>query len=336
MLDSNPTTAITETRSWTNDTSASFRQRWTPRTAVQMDYGFNKRAYKTAIAFDSRTHRGGVGYERLFGRSTGIRGSYRYSDMVALDFEGRPRPVQSHAADLGFSYGRNLSRTRRVSFSGGAGAEYVDAILEATREGFTYWVPSGYSTALLDLGRSWTILANYRRGVSMLQGLTPRPSSQTGKPECWRFYRAPNRRDGYGCFLERAGWAGRVRWREGSELLGNRTVRFAVTQWWSAVFTTLVTIPVDHRRVARLVWLRKWIGPPYVSDCPDPSSCRRQLSVTEEAIFPPRFCAHGLASSRFHRSAVCGVLFSHSDSVVEAAQPISIGDADSSRTSAGA
>jgi hypothetical protein len=237
LLDSNPTTAITETRSWTNDTGVSFRQRWTPRTAVQMDYGFNKRAYKDAVAFESHTHRGGVGYEHMFGRSTGVRGSYRYSDLIALDFEGRPRPVQRHAADFGFSYGRNLSRTRRVSFSGGAGAEYLDTLLDATRERFTYWVPSGYSTVQLDLGRSWTVLANYRRGISMLQGLTPRPFVTDGANLSVGGFIAPGT-DATLSAASSSGQAGGQGDMAGRFMSYSVTgqVRFAVTRWWSAVF----------------------------------------------------------------------------------------------------
>jgi hypothetical protein len=172
-LESNPTTEIGQIRSWTSDTSAFLSQRWTSRGEFQANYGFNKRAYETDAGFDSSTHTAGAGYEHSIGRSTRIRGSYRHSNVRSLDFQNNLRPLMDHTAELGFHFGRNVTRTRQIAFSAGAGATYVDTLNESTKQSLTYWTPAGYANAQMDVGRSWVISANYRRGISMLQGLSP-------------------------------------------------------------------------------------------------------------------------------------------------------------------
>jgi hypothetical protein len=233
---SGPTSAIAETRSWNNDTGVSLRQRRSPRTTISMDYDFNKRVYETGIGFDNRTHRAILGYDHSFGRSTGVRATYRYSDMVSFDLGGRPLPVDSHMADLGFSYAHNFSRTRRISLSGGAGAEHVETINNTTRQGLTYWVPSGYSTAQVDLGRTWTILANYRRSLSMLQGLTPQAFVTDGIDVNLGGFIAPGT-DVAVMVASSNGYAGGQGAGAGQSRNYSATgqVRFAVTEWWSAV-----------------------------------------------------------------------------------------------------
>jgi hypothetical protein len=236
-FDSNPTNGIAESRSWTSDTAVSISHRWTQRTGIQVDYGFNKRANKGGAAFDSRTHAGGVAYDRSFSRSTGLRASYRRSNIRSIDFENNVRPVQDDTADLGLRYGRDLSRTRRVSFSAGAGAAHVDTVDEVTREGLTYWAPSGYTTAQFDLGRSWAILGNYRRGVSVLQGLTPQPFvTDATNLSVGGFLAA-----GTDATLTAGSSSGQTGGqRDLSGRFRSYTVtgqlRFAITQWWSAVF----------------------------------------------------------------------------------------------------
>ena len=92
LLDSNPTTAITETRSWTNDTAFVSAQRRTLNGRGPDRLRFNKRAYKTRSAFDS-ARIGEVTYELCLAFYWCSRGSYRYSDVVALDFHRQPAPV---------------------------------------------------------------------------------------------------------------------------------------------------------------------------------------------------------------------------------------------------
>ena len=79
--------------------------------------------------------------------------------------------MKDHTFALGFNYGRNVSRTRRVQLSAGAGPAYVDTIELSGQQPSRFWGPTGYGTATIDLGReSWTLEVRYRRAVSVLYG----------------------------------------------------------------------------------------------------------------------------------------------------------------------
>jgi hypothetical protein len=76
---------------------------------------------------------------------------------------------------VGFRYGRNLSRTRRLSVTFGGGTVHVDTKNNLTFAPLTYWTPTAYASARFDFARSWALMSDYRRGVSVLQGLRPLP-----------------------------------------------------------------------------------------------------------------------------------------------------------------
>ena len=58
--------------------------------------------------------------------------------------------------------------------------------------------------------------------------------------------------------------------------------------------------------------------------------------ATWKKVFTARFCSHGVASAVVRGCTFRGVRFCHVDRVVEVSQPVSIGDADSGRSAAGA
>jgi hypothetical protein len=62
-----------------------------------------------------------------------------------------------------------------MSLSGGGGATYIDVVDNVTGNVSAYWTPSAYATARIDIGRSWNLAADARRGVTVLQGITPDP-----------------------------------------------------------------------------------------------------------------------------------------------------------------
>ena len=80
--------------------------------------------------------------------------------------------MNDHAAELGYQHERQVSRTRRWSFSFGAGATHVETLRHLTHEPWIYVVPSGYGSTRIDIGRSWNVSADYRRSVTVLEGLT--------------------------------------------------------------------------------------------------------------------------------------------------------------------
>ncbi len=176
-LDSSPTRRLSEIRSLSLNTRATVRQRWTRRTSTEFSYGFDDRNYEEGPAFDSRRHSGGLSFDRTIGRSSGVRATYRYSDYESTDVDADSGrfPIQSHTTHVGFVYGKDLSRTRRLEISGGAGPTYTETISRLTREPRQFWAPSAYGGVNVDVGQAWTLYANYRRAISVLEGTTPEP-----------------------------------------------------------------------------------------------------------------------------------------------------------------
>jgi hypothetical protein len=77
--------------------------------------------------------------------------------------------MQSHNAEVGFRNERRLSPTRRMHFGASIGATYTEnpALLEVNRENTS---GTGGASFGIDLGRSWVLGADYRRGVQFYEG----------------------------------------------------------------------------------------------------------------------------------------------------------------------
>jgi hypothetical protein len=173
--DSNPTSALTETRSWTVNTSSGLTHRWTRRTKMDLGFSFNKQSYVQQRAFDSRAVAGSFALERLLNLTTSVRGAYRPSDTQYTQLDGNTLPLRTQTMEVGISYRRRLSPTRQIVFTGGGGPLHVSTLSPFTRVPGEFWRPSGYGTARLDFSRSWSVAADYRRSVTVLQGINPDP-----------------------------------------------------------------------------------------------------------------------------------------------------------------
>jgi hypothetical protein len=162
--DASPIDPFTKNRSLSLTTRASLNRRWTRRTTMDLSYNFNDRIYDGGPAFDSRGHVATLAVSRSLGRASGVKASYRYSTFESAGAGGDPLAFEDQTVDVGWQYGKDLSRTRRIELSVGAGAVRQES-----------WGPSGYGTASVDVGRTWTLTTYYRRGVSVLQGVSARP-----------------------------------------------------------------------------------------------------------------------------------------------------------------
>jgi hypothetical protein len=77
--------------------------------------------------------------------------------------------------ELGYQYERVFRRGRRVSIGFGAGATYLTTTTQPPSTPVSYAMPSGYGRAQFDAGASWSVRGDYRRAVSVLEGLTVEP-----------------------------------------------------------------------------------------------------------------------------------------------------------------
>jgi hypothetical protein len=140
---------------------------------MNLEYLFGKQTYTHGIGFDSKTQAGSIGLNQSIGRAVAIRATYQHSDNEFILLDRGRQPLLTRTVNLGLQYQRHMSRTRQISFSGDAGAMDVDTVAPLTRRPVHFWGPSGAGTVRLDVGRSWRLAGDYRRSISVLQGVAP-------------------------------------------------------------------------------------------------------------------------------------------------------------------
>jgi hypothetical protein len=173
--DVNPTNAISERRSKSLYASTSVGHRWTRKTRTDFSVSFNKTTFD-GIAFDRQALAGAVSFEHSIGRTLGVVAAYRPSNSNFIDEPGGELPVISHTLDVGLNYRRRFTRTRALTWSFGAGPQRLTIGDAGSRVRIDdYWASSGYATMRWDIGRSWSVAGDYRRSVSVLEGVSPDP-----------------------------------------------------------------------------------------------------------------------------------------------------------------
>ena len=163
---------VTDQTSWGSAGTVGLNYRWNPRQTTNGSLGYSKRTYLDEFGFDSRSLSAGAGHNWLLSRYTSFRGTYRFSDSSLVASDDSTIPLTEHTLEFGLSYTRRLSATREFHLSGGGGATYVDTLSATSPDPLQYWTPSGHGTFRLGVGRSWAVSVDYRRGVTVLQGVT--------------------------------------------------------------------------------------------------------------------------------------------------------------------
>jgi hypothetical protein len=169
LPDTNAASGFTLRPSWANDSALSLIGTWAGGSTLAGGYSYAKQDFRDDVG-DSASHRGSLDYTAAIGRRSSIRSSYQHSEAEFVELD-TVRPITHDTIDVGYQHERQASRTRRWSLGFGAGAIRVDT-LNRDRDALTYTTPSGYARTRLDLGRTWSVSADYRRSVSALEGLT--------------------------------------------------------------------------------------------------------------------------------------------------------------------
>jgi hypothetical protein len=175
--DANPQNSLTPNRSWGANSAVSADWRPTQRSTVSAGYSYARHEFLDDVGFNNRTHAADMTFDRALTRTFSARGSYRFSDMLVA---GRTalsagRPIVDHTAEAGFRYVKRLSATRQVELEAGAGATHLSTAGELGLSQFETWTPTGHALARADVGRTWAVLGSYRRGVTVLDGISPEP-----------------------------------------------------------------------------------------------------------------------------------------------------------------
>ena len=160
--------------SWTSDSVVGLDYRMGPSNQLSGTYSFDLRRYTDEQSGDSWAHHASLAFMKNLARSASLRATYGYGHTTLEEVVGavRTRPIEEHSFDVGPSYIKRISRTRQMLVSASAGAIHVESISNTTNLPFSYWAPYGAGQARLDLGRSWALWGDYRRAMTVLDGLT--------------------------------------------------------------------------------------------------------------------------------------------------------------------
>ena len=166
------TSGYLEQRSWSSNTSATLDRRWSARHTTQVGAEYMRSTFLDDFGYDTRSTGVTASHGWQFSRTSSIRGLYRLSDMSSSATDGLVTPMTNQQIEASFGYARRLSPTRQMSFGINGGATRVDTLDTVDRSALVYWTPSGGGNFSLDVGRSWSVAANYDRAVQVLQGVS--------------------------------------------------------------------------------------------------------------------------------------------------------------------
>ena len=167
------TSGYLEQRSWSSNSSVSLDRRWTPRHTTQVVAGYLRSTFLDELGYDTRSVSTHASHSWQFARTSTFRTLYSHNDSTSdASASGLTTPMTHQRIDASFGYARRLSPTRHLSLSMGGGGTYVTTLNPATRADLNYWMPSGAGSLSVDLGRTWSVAANYLRGVSVLQSVS--------------------------------------------------------------------------------------------------------------------------------------------------------------------
>jgi hypothetical protein len=140
---------------------AIYQHHLSSRATISADYSAQLRDRTT---FSNRyvRHRAGGVYTYTISRGVALRAGYHYDD---IDYGSADRQFRNHELDAGIDYNRTLSFSRRTSLSFHTGTTAVSSG-GTTTAGYTFTLTGGASLSR-EIGRTWTALVGYDRGVNV-------------------------------------------------------------------------------------------------------------------------------------------------------------------------
>ncbi len=167
-----PATGLFERQSWSSHTAVSINRDWTRRRSVTLSYAYRTQRFTDDNPGDNTSHDASMEYRESVASAVRARGAYRYVDTDYVDYGGIVRPVREHRMEAGPEIEMTRSRRHRLMLSFAAGASYVESIGSVNPQPYHAWVPIGSANLNLGLSPFWSIDGGYRRGFSLLRGIT--------------------------------------------------------------------------------------------------------------------------------------------------------------------
>lgn len=172
LPDANPLNGLVNQRALQLDTTLSLTHDWTARHSTGVGYSYSKHQYLDEVGFDTRTQGVFANYGWSIRRSMRLQATYNSTEIRIEDQDSDAGPATSHAGNIGFSYDRALSRTRRIGFTAGAGMAHVRDFGAfgggSSDEPQAHLTPGGYGSVRVDIGRTWALAANFNRALTVL------------------------------------------------------------------------------------------------------------------------------------------------------------------------
>jgi len=141
-----------------------------PRSALSMNYLMGYVDYRDREFADWRSHSASIGFSRRLTSHATLNLGYGYRTASAREDDSAAR--EAHNVDLGVSYSRALSFSRRTSFSFGTGSAILvsDDLTAPDSDPRTRFRLIGNAALNHELGRTWTAQAAYNRGLVFREG----------------------------------------------------------------------------------------------------------------------------------------------------------------------
>lgn len=177
VANGDPSRGAASLSSMTISAAAGMSQQWTPRHRTGVTYQATDRQFDDASLvvseYDGSLSRSvSADYGWNFSRSAALVTAYQFSNQRLDEVTGIARSTNAHAGEVGFNVSRTLSRTRALSLTVRGGATYVETVSVIDRVPYDYVAPSGTAAVRLDVGRTWGLAADYRRSVTVIDGIS--------------------------------------------------------------------------------------------------------------------------------------------------------------------
>ena len=135
-------------------------------------YNRNYSGTSSATLGDSSGYRAGVSLAQTLSRRSSLRTTYEVREQHGHG-TGRRSSIENHRIEVGPAYERRLSPSRGLRLTGSVGAIRVETLSTFRDRLVSYWSPSGSGSVDVDLVRTWQARGDYRREISVLDGLVP-------------------------------------------------------------------------------------------------------------------------------------------------------------------
>lgn len=167
-----PTGGVTELRSFNTSGGGNATYDWNVRHHTSSTHIYSRMRSFGPSDLGVQDNTTVLGHTWNFARNLGLEGSYSFSRQDAGQPNGSDQSLDTQTANVGLQLRVPISRTRRMTFSGSAGATRVRTFSVVRNAPLDYVTPSGAGSARMDLGRTWAVSADVSRTVTMLEGLT--------------------------------------------------------------------------------------------------------------------------------------------------------------------